>query len=641
MGVLVTVMGIDIKPGYSPRSSRAPRYAVVVLRDGHVIDKLDDAPLHTIIRYIVEYHVDILAVDNVSELAEDSRDMARLSRIIPSWCRVVEVTNTTGGFKSVSELAKEIGLQVKPSTPLDTALVNAYAAYRGYGKVIKLPPERVYVIVSKGRTPAQGGASSNRFKRSIRASILQLVRDVREALDKAGLDYDLVVKKSDGGLERGLFVVYAPMERVREAVSPVKSKNARILIKPVSSSKPVIRPRKAVIMGIDPGTSVGVAVIDFEGNPLIVKSYKNPDREQIINDVLVVGKPVVVAVDTARPPGYAKKVASLLGARLHTPEEDLGLEEKHKLVSEFAAERGVEIPDSHACDALAAALKAYGQIKPLIDEVESKIRGISGVNRDEIICQVLQGRPLSEVLEEAFHKVLAKGRKQPIYRQLKASEKHHGEGGSARLQSKVSELENTVKRLEKEVKLRDELIEKLELELKLLKKKPVNEDCERRLNQLRVELEVLRRSVEEKLKLVEELKSKITRLETLIIGAAMGKYTLACKHQSLDSCNGMPVYVDNEANLHKCVEYARSSRTGVLVPAGFKPYQQGELRVPVLGVNVVLDLGNYVLVEGNVLEVIKSAWREIDELESRERRERILKMVREYQEARKRELSKG
>ncbi|MEM0000207.1 MAG: DUF460 domain-containing protein [Desulfurococcaceae archaeon] len=636
MGALVTVMGIDIKPGHSPRSSRTPKYAVVILRDGRVISRLDDVPLHSIIRLVIEYHVDVLAVDNIYEVVGSSKDLARISRIIPSWCKVVEVTSTESGFVSVEELATILNLQVKPTTSLDTALINAYAAYLGYGRVVKLPPERVYIIVSKGRTPSQGGASSDRFKRSIRASVLQLVREIKEALDKNHVDYDLVVKESDGGLERGLFVVYASPDKVRAIISPVRCRNVKISVKPVTTVRTVTKHRRVVILGLDPGISVGVAVLDFDGRPLLVRSYKNPDREQILAEVFSVGKPVIVTVDVAKPPEYVRKIASMLRAQLHTPDEDLSFEEKQKIVNEYLSQHNIDVPDTHARDALAAAIKAYKHIRPLMEEIESKIRGMSGVDRDEVVVQVLRGRTLSDVLEEVFLKVLSRRRIRGVEAAERKVEKPYRDSDeTARLRSKVSELENAVKRLEEELKRREELLKSLEVELKLLKKRPLDEECERKLNQVQVELDALKRLLDERSNLVGTLRDKVSLFEKLLVDTAMGKNTIACKAQAISVCKGLPAYVEKELDITKCVEYARSHRTGILVPRRFGVQGLEALRVPVVEVDVVADLGDYVLVNSGVLEEIKNEWKRIEELEARERRERIFKMIKEYQELRK------
>lgn len=626
---IVTVMGIDIKPGFSPRATRSPRYAVVIIRDGVILKELDDIPLHRVVKLVVEYHVDILAVDSVQEIAASTRDLARLSQVVPSWCRVVEVTRTSNGYLSVDELARRLGLNVEPANPARTAFVNAIAALNGYGKDVLLPSERTYIIVTKGRTPIQGGASTERFKRSIGASVLQLVKDVKSKLEETGLDYDFVVKKGSGGLERGLFVVYAPIEKVKEVVRPLKCKNARVVVKPAPRSRVPATGRKLVVLAVDPGTSVGIAVIDLDGNPLLVTSLRTPDREKVVELVLAHGKPVLVAVDTSKPPEFVRKLSSTLDAVLYTPERDLLEDEKEKLVTEYMTLHNLYVQDAHARDALAAALKAYRSIKPLIREVDSKIRGISGLNRDEIVAEVLKGKPLTTVLEEAFAKILA-GRAEHTV-ELRVSEEKRCTDVEP-LYARIQELEAYVKKLEEELKVRYETIRNLEVELKLASRRAINEECERRIIALKNEIEVLARIVEEKSKLADKLREKVEKLEKLFMEIAEGKYIVALKKPK--KCSQGYVYVDSAGLVNNYADCVRSTRTAVLVPKGFN-VDWSKFKIPVIEVDAIYESEDYIVVDSNVVSKSREIWRVIDELEAREKHEKIIKMIKEYQESRR------
>lgn len=518
-----------------------------------------------------------------------------------------------------------------------TALVVAYAALSGYGRQVVLPSEYTYVLVTKGRTPTQGGASAERFKRSIRASILQLVRDVRSALDSAGLEYDLVVRKSSGGLESGLFIVYAPLEVVKSVVSPVKSKNARILVKPAFHRVRITsEEKKPIILGVDPGTSIGIAVLDLDGKPLLVTSTRTPDREKLLELVLSAGKPIVVAVDTSKPPEYVKKLSAALNAVLYTPENDLSVEEKQKIVYEYTLSSQVEVPDSHARDALAAAIKAFKSIKPLVEEVESKLRGIAGVDKGEVVVEVLKGKPLSTVLEEVFARELGEKVQEQVLERTDAKESYTCPD-TEWLRARVAELEAAVKKLEDELKAKDELIRNLEVELKLAtKRSSTEEECERKINVLRLELDYLKKALEEKSRVIEELSGKISFLEKLLLKASMSELLVAAKDPR-DSCPDIPIYASDARQLEKYVECARSKKTFILIPRGLR-VDWKTLKVPVIEADVVYDLGAHVLVERSVAEEAKTYWKIIAELEAQERKERILKMIREYQEARKKQL---
>ncbi|MEM4481784.1 MAG: DUF460 domain-containing protein, partial [Desulfurococcaceae archaeon] len=411
-------------------------------------------------------------------------------------------------------------------------------------------------------------------------------------------------------------------------------KNAKISIKPALPKRVAEKGRKLVILGIDPGTSIGVAVIDLNGVPLLVESYKNPDREQLIENVLSKGKPIIVSVDTSKSPEYAKKIATILGSVLYTPSEDLSVEEKQRIALDINRIYNVEIVDSHARDALASAVKAYKQIKPIIDEVESKLRGLRGVDRDEIVAHIVRGRPLSEVLEEVFIKALSRGKNAREDVDTEKNKRFIHED-VAKLHARISELEGTVKRLEQELSYREEVLKNLELEIKMLKKKAINDECERKINHLNIEVEYLSRMVEEKNKLLALLKDRVLALENAILDISRGMLTLACKPPPTQECRGLPLYLDNPGDLWNYIEYLKSTKTGALVPSGTSEVNWKKARVPVVEASKKLDLDNFVLVDVSVLNEIKKQWKYISELEISEKRDRIIKTIKDYQEARK------
>jgi predicted RNase H-like nuclease (RuvC/YqgF family) len=624
-------MGVDIKPGYSPGSKRAARYCVTILRDGKVVASYDDVPLYRIVRLIIEHHVDVVAVDNVYELVEGAKSLYRLAKIIPSWCNIVEVTWTPNGYRDVASLAREHGLPI-PSDPQSTSLVNALLAERGLGREVKLHCDRTYIIVSKGRTPSQGGSSSDRFKRSVRASVLAAVREIKGVLDANKLDYDLVVKRSKGGLERGFFVVYAPYEKVRELISPLKHKNIKIKVE-TAPDMPLRESPRRVILGIDPGMSVGVAILDLAGTPLLVKSFKTPDRELILRTILSIGRPLLVAVDVAKPPELVEKIASMLDAILYTPEQDLSVEEKNSLTSRYVERYNVELEDSHARDALAAAIKAYGHIKPVIDEVASKIRGIPGVSLEDAVSRVLRGMPLSMALEELFKREL--GEKEPEQAIIERPSERKALEPNEELKVRVRELEQTVKRLEEELAKRDREIQNLILELKLAKRAQPREEYERAIERLKLELEALRKALEEKSRRVEELERRALILEEVLLGVGRGDYVVVCKSSRIESCRGELVYLDDPTRLELAVNYAKTHKSGIVVTSLREGVDWRSLRVPVVVSTPILELRDHVILPSSVKEEVKALWRMIEELEERERRERIIRLIREYQESRR------
>jgi predicted RNase H-like nuclease (RuvC/YqgF family) len=76
-------------------------------------------------------------------------------------------------------------------------------------------------------------------------------------------------------------------------------------------------------------------------------------------------------------------------------------------------------------------------------------------------------------------------------------------------------------------------------------------------------------------------------------------------------------------------------RTGLIVSKEFETLNWDDIRVPIIRADPLLDLGEYVLVEESLVKEIDNMWRKIEEMEANERKERILRMIKEYQESRR------
>ncbi|MCX8184016.1 MAG: DUF460 domain-containing protein, partial [Crenarchaeota archaeon] len=56
------------------------------------------------------------------------------------------------------------------------------------------------------------------------------------------------------------------------------------------------------IIGFDPGTTAGLAVINLSGELLLLKSLRHWNRSSIILEALSVGDPILIATDRAEAP---------------------------------------------------------------------------------------------------------------------------------------------------------------------------------------------------------------------------------------------------------------------------------------------------------------------------------------------------
>ncbi|MGC9104919.1 MAG: DUF460 domain-containing protein [Thermoprotei archaeon] len=407
------VLGLDIEPGKSPQGSVQPTYSIVILDEDKLLLKEEGVKLSRLIRLAWEYRPQVLALDNVFELGATERDVVKVVSMMPPEIRLVQVNLQDGKFEDLVEVAKRFSIDVpgKPR-PIKTALINALLALKGSGTVISVYESKTKIVISKGKTTSKGGMSSNRYKRNIRATVLRVVKKVKEALDSNGFDYDYLVKKSRAGVEKAVFIVYAPRESLYGVVRKIDAPNVKLDIRPVYKSKLVFQdkkpPERKLIVGVDPGIETGVSIIDIYGNPVFFTSRRSIDRLDVIEIIRNYGKPLIIATDVNPPSDAVKKLVSQLGGvKLFYPERSMTIDEKTEIVQEYAELYGLKIDDPHVRDSLAAALKAYREVSKKVRQAESLLRKLElDIDEDSVISCVVSGKTVADCVEEQIEKNL-------------------------------------------------------------------------------------------------------------------------------------------------------------------------------------------------------------------------------------------
>lgn len=534
------VFGIDILPSSSPASTREPHYALVILKNGEVYDKNPNVALRRIIRLAWEYRPAIIGVDNIYELGENERSIVKVISLLPPETSVVQVNVDEDKVSKLWEKAKEASLisEYSKFPPLKTAYLVAKLADMGYGLKIRVFEEKTKIIISKGRSFGSGGMSQGRYQRHIRGLILQAVKKIKEALDEHGLDYDMVVRKSESGYDGAVFIVYAPREKLYGIVSTMKGHDIRVIIKPVYreriefetvKKKPV--KRKPLIVGIDPGIYTGIAILDLDGNVLEVFSGKNIDRHSIIRKIEEYGKPLIIASDVSPPPDTLEKLSTTFNAKLYVPSQSLSQSEKEDLVKTYLQriKCNISVTDSHQRDALAAAIHALRFFKQKFEQIDSYLKKLElDLDVDKIRIDVVKGATIASAIEKEIYRKFSHEPKQ----------KHVEEKVRPKRKTKETNVESLlveVEKLEKEKALLKEKLRKARNEIHELRKqleiyhKQTNVQI-RAIREIQSLSEEVRRLSEE-LKKVEkenlELRENIRKLEMMLREVSKGTYSVA------------------------------------------------------------------------------------------------------------------
>ncbi len=397
----MSIFGVDIASG-SPGSRRAPSYSLVVLEGDatalhHMISR------HKLIRMIRERQPEMVAMDNVHELAQSHKDLINLLRRLPPSTKLVQVT---GGDRpeSLVRLARWNGITFDRTKPLEEAEASARLAARGVGAVVSAFEDRTLIKVSRRRSLGRGGWSQNRYTRKIHGAVMALAREVEKQLREAGLEYSLRAVEGLGGFTRAEFVVEASRDKVH--INPGYSVDAQLKMqsieRPALQYKPLLHRRGYIIVGLDPGTTTGIAALNLRGELVDLISSRAMSSSDVIEWIAARGRSLIVATDVSPTPGAVEKVKRAFNAVLFSPGADMAGEEK------IALGRELGYKNDHERDALAAALAAFRKYKNKFIQVEKKAP--AEVDPDEIKALVVRGYSIENAIAEFSHPPPAEGR---------------------------------------------------------------------------------------------------------------------------------------------------------------------------------------------------------------------------------------
>jgi predicted RNase H-like nuclease (RuvC/YqgF family) len=388
----VKVFGIDIIKGSVRSKSKRPIYALVRMEDGGVTSE-GQVSLFRLLRLLSAEEPDILAVDSLQEVAADQKDLFSFIQALPSATRLVQVT---GGERkeSLGKVAARYNISFNKFDPFAEARTIAKVASLGGGAEVIAFENSCDITVSRHRSIGKGGWSQNRYVRKIHGAVQQRGREIEAALREAGLDYEMKESRAFGGASRIQFRVAAsrdmvPVRSVRGSDVQVRVMGRRldrIRFRPLQG-----RPRY-LIVGIDPGTTIGIAAIDLDGALVHLISSRQMTMSDVIEELFRVGKPLIVASDVAQMPFSVEKIRRAFKAVAYTPRTDRTQEEKVEMTAAY------EYSNDHERDSLSAALEAYRHYKNKFQSIIKRVP--PGVDLDEVRAGVVRGRSLEQVLAE-------------------------------------------------------------------------------------------------------------------------------------------------------------------------------------------------------------------------------------------------
>lgn len=205
------------------------------------------------------------------------------------------------------------------------------------------------------------------------------------------------------------------------------------------------------IVGVDPGTTTAVALLDLKGSIVDVHSSRDFGLDKVIRHITGYGLPALLASDVSPVPGLLLRLSSSLRVNCFTPGESLPVSEKIELT------KWQETGNAHERDALAAALNAFNKNKNKLRKIESLGLG------DEVKAMVLNGQSIQSAVESLRDNEVSEEEKPPPVdiKPVVLSDE----------EKRVRSLEKQNRSLRREIESREEEIDQLERKILELTRK--------------------------------------------------------------------------------------------------------------------------------------------------------------------------
>ena len=352
--------------------------------------------------------------------------------------------------------------------------------------------------------------------------MLQKSREIENVLKdlsrEKGIRFEAVNVKGFGGYVRSEFTVYA--KRGEIPIHPMASSDAQVIVRNVERDKIRYIPlkqnaqkRKFTIVGIDPGTTVGIAILSLDGDLLYLKSFRGIAPDEVVKLIAEYGKPAVIASDVTPMPGSVEKIRRSFNAVPASPGIEVSAEEKISLGKTFG------YSNDHERDALTAALLTYRSYKNIFTRIEKK----APVDADLELLKLYVIR--GDSIEAAIEKVKASNapeKPRAGERPEKPEDRTVDEsilkmrGNIHRQGEQIQNLQEYLEELKEELLAKDRKISKLASRLNGFKKEAYSEVRKSKEIWIRDEtIERLKKELSHKNKTVKELRRRNNKLRKI------------------------------------------------------------------------------------------------------------------------------
>ena len=233
---------------------------------------------------------------------------------------------------------------------------------------------------------------------------------------------------------------------------------------------------RGIIVGFDPGLTVGIAILDLKGNLISLKSFKEIRKSEIISHIIGYGRTVLLATDVCPTPKTVRKLASSLNSKIWSPYRNMSVESKIDIVDSYLRDNNKDktsfvLPqNAHERDALAAAVKTYRDHINKFRQIEKRVEKAKLTESavDAIKAMVINGTSISSAIEQINDIIKADSISTESDKNLNTSHESELEIQSQEIEEQVNE---TIIKGSNEIKEADDKLNSNEMIISRLKHK--------------------------------------------------------------------------------------------------------------------------------------------------------------------------
>ena len=149
---------------------------------------------------------------------------------------------------------------------------------------------------------------------------------------------------------------------------------------------------RPLIVGVDPGTTTAVALLDLEGNVVLTRSKKGFSLPELREFVLQYGTPLLVCNDASPVQKAAARIAASFEAKTFFPAEPVSRREKRLLLKEYREKHNIVLENEHERDATFSAILAWLAYRDVFERVDNRVAkmGLDAAVADRVKSGVIR-----------------------------------------------------------------------------------------------------------------------------------------------------------------------------------------------------------------------------------------------------------